>query len=209
MKEAIISLVSVTLGWFLAQGSDLVKGWISNARLKNSLLQELEDLKEELKRTSLIYERKLQIYSLKGIEPSVPLKLSNYFFNNYYKDIFAKLNREQRLSYQLIHSHISSLNKGFDELARVTSKCQESSRSKVVKGSDTNSIEKSGSYIIAQYKNVMDVLWHIEHHLRNPRKPDLSLFEKTHDNYLQFQTEVDKNINDIIAKAKDLQREDF
>ncbi len=42
------------------------------------------------------------------------------FFKQYYKDIFSRLNRDQRISFQLIHSTIDLLNKKNDDLAKFT-----------------------------------------------------------------------------------------
>jgi len=113
------------------------------------------------------------------------------------------------LSYQIIHAHVLSLNEAFGALARITSECYELAKYGETGKSDDTPLIKWGDYIIAQYKNVMDVIWHIEHHLRNPKKPDLKLFNKTHDRYIQFHNELDKGIKDIIEKAKKLSRDDF
>lgn len=208
-NTVLISLISVFVGWFLGQGSELIKNWVTTFRLKKSLLIELEDVRDELRRTAAIYERKLQIYSLSGIEPSVPLPLSHYFFQNYYKDVLNKLNREQRLSYQIIHAHVSSLNEGFLELSKITAECCNVAKHRVAEGPRSSPVAKWGDYVIAQYKNVMDTIWHIDHHLRNPNKPDLSLFEKTHDNYVKFTDDINKRVAEIIQKAKKLKRENF
>lgn len=208
MNTIIISIISVFVGWFLGQGSELLKNFVSSIKLKKSLLLELHDIKEELIRTSAIFERKLQIYSLKGIESSVPLELSHYYFQNFYKDVFNKLKREQRLSYQIIHAHVNALNDSFKELNTITEICHENIRKGAVIDK-INPVEKWGDYIKAEYRNVMETLWHVDYHLLNPGKPDLTLFSKTHEKFIKFHKDIDEKIENIISKAKKLDRKDF
>jgi hypothetical protein len=47
------------------------------------------------------------------------LPIHNMFFKQYYKDVFSQLNREQRLSYQLIHATLDNLNDKNQNLAKL------------------------------------------------------------------------------------------
>ena len=79
-SKVFISLISVGFGWILAQLTSLIKQqWMSH-RLKTGLLDELVDVKEQTQRVILAYARKLQIYAVKGIEPTASVQLYNMFF---------------------------------------------------------------------------------------------------------------------------------
>src|ERR1700690_3780280 len=109
-EKVILSLVAVLVGWFLAQGTALMKDVYLACKLKRALLLELSDLLDQLRRSEMVYHRQLQALAMQGIEPVAPHTIPNYFFKQYYKDVFYHLNRKQRLSYQLIHGTIDALN---------------------------------------------------------------------------------------------------
>src|SRR5438876_8751746 len=100
-SKVLVSLISVALGWLLAQGTAFAKDWWSARKLQLGLLTELQDIQDQLQRVLMIHGRQLQIYALKGIDPSASLPVQNMYFKQYFKEAFAHLNREQRISYQL------------------------------------------------------------------------------------------------------------
>lgn len=208
MDKTTLTLISVILGWFLGSGTKYISEILFNLRLKESLLEELSDIKDELERTCIIYKRKLQLHSIQGFEPTIPLEINNYFFTHHYKDIFTNLNKEQRLSYQLIHTHITSLNKGFDELTKVTSSSFKLIKDKIEKNENTTN-HKYGDYISAQYKNTKNTLWHVNYHIQNSKKPAISLFKTAHSKFISFQEELDMEIKNILSNEQNLTKADF
>jgi hypothetical protein len=203
------ALVGVITGWALGQGTTLVRDYRTSLRLKKGLLQELEDVYEELLGTKLGYGRSLQHYALNGIEPVTPQKLSNLFFKQYYKDVFSKLNREQRLSYQLIHQTIDSLNASREALEKFTRATVERTRG-LSDDEKQAAVEVWGTKIKTQYVMTYDAIFYVDHHLRNQKHPKWGFGGKTHKEYLQFCEMVRKEIDAVIkAAAEKLTREDL
>jgi hypothetical protein len=208
-EKVLLSLISVVVGWFLAQGTAFIRDWWTVRKIKGGLKQELLDLKMQLVAIAMLYARHLQIYSHGGLDPNHHLPISNAFFKQYYKDVMVNLNSDQRRSYQLIHASIDTLNSegaGFidytkgllDELALET---------------DTQSFRRKlnrwASRADAMFKNVRDAQWYIEYHLKNPRKPGLEVGSAGHESYLKFLEEVNAETKQIVAEAKGLKKEDL
>jgi hypothetical protein len=70
-------------------------------------------------------------------------------------------------------------------------------------------IDLWGDYVIALYKSTMEVLWHINYHLRNPRKPAHDLMGPMHESYVKFEQDLDDDVKKIIEGAKGMKRDDF
>jgi hypothetical protein len=67
-------------------------------KLRAGLLSELEDIQDQLQRVVLLHSRQLQICAIGGMEPTAAFPINNLFFKQYYKDVFSRLNRAQRIS---------------------------------------------------------------------------------------------------------------
>lgn len=209
MKDnALISLVSVVLGWFLAQGTFVIKELWSIGRLRQGLLEELEDINSQLQRTAMICARHLQIFVQRGCDPSVPIQIHNLFFRQYYKDVMYKLNRQQRLSYQLIHSSLDGLNKQFNDLANACRACAELQKPQT-QALLNEAINTWGDIVKAIFLNTRDLQWYIMNHLKNKNAPDISLFSPNHKALLLFIEEAQKELSEILENARGLKREDF
>ena len=207
--KVVISLISVVVGWVLAQGTSIMKDLLNTRKLKAGLLNELQDIEDQLQRVVMIHGRQLQIFGKKGMEPSASLPIHNMFFKQYYKDVFSQLNREQRLSYQLIHATLDNLNDKNQNLAKLFEEtCKELKETQ-----DQDQIGKAidlwGQHVITIYKTAMDVRFHVQYHLKNPKKPSFDIMGPMHKSYLKYNQEMDKDIKSIIEKAGSLKREDF
>lgn len=208
-EKVVISLISVAVGWLLAQGTAFAKDWWTARKLRAGLLTELQDIQDQLQRVVLLHSRQLQISALKGMEPSAALPVQNMFFKQYFKEAFSHLNREQRISYQLIHASLESLNKGNEELAEFAEDTYKELRMSPDEKRTLSRIEVWGDRVIALYKTTMDVRWHIAYHLRNPKSPTFDIMGPIHESYVRFQQELDQEVKDIMEKAKKLTKEDF
>ena len=210
MEEKVaISLISVAVGWLLAQGTALIKDWWAARKLRSGLLTELEDIQDQLQRVVMIHARQLQIFALKGMEPTAALPVHNMFFRQYFKEAFSHLNRSQRISYQLIHASLESLNKKNDDLAEFAEKSYSDLKTTPNDEKTRSTVEIWGERVIALYKTAMNVRWHIDYHLRNPKAPTFDLMGPMHESYVKFEHELDQEVKDIIKKAKLLKKEDF
>ena len=208
-EKVVISLISVAVGWLLAQGTAFFKDWWAARKLRTGLLTELEDIQDQLQRVVMIHSRQLQIFALKGMEPTAALPVQNMFFKQYFKETFSHLNRSQRISYQLIHANLENLNKKNEDLAKFAEESYKDLKTKPDEQKTLSIIEAWGDRVIALYKTAMDVRWHIAYHLRNPKSPAFDLMGPMHESYVKFEQELDQEVKLIIEKAKGLKKEDF
>lgn len=208
-EKVLISLISVGVGWLLAQGTSLAKDLWGAQKLKRGLLHELEDIKEQMHRVLILYARQLQIYALNGIEPSASIPIYNMFFKQYYKDVFSRLNRDQRRSYQLIHASLDTLNKKNEDFAKFTGEIYKDLKD----SKDDTAIQRAvglwGDEVTVLYMTAKEVLWHVDYHLKNKRNPALDLMGPMHKSYLKFAEELRHEVKKIIEQGKNLNREDF
>lgn len=209
-NKVVIALIAVVVGWLLARGTDLVVNVYRSWRLKRALLEEIEDLREQLERVVMNYSRLLQVYALNGIEPAIPIELPNLFFKQYYKDVFYRLNRQQRISFQLIHGTVDVLNEGNKELAKfiraTMEKLNELNKSE---GGLDGRVEDWGSRVEGLYHMARDLMFYIDFHLKNRKSPKLDIQGPMPKSYLEFNERVKQEIENVIVNAEKLKREDF
>ncbi len=208
-SKVLIALISVALGWLLAQGTAVAKDWWAARKLRVGLLTELQDIQDQLQGVLLIHNRQLQVYSLKGLEPTASLPVQNMFFKQYFKEAFSHLNREQRISYQLIHASLDNLNKKNEELAKFAEDANTERRTSPDETKLLATIELWGDRVTALYKTTMATRWHIAYHLRNPAAPSYDLLGPVHESYVKFEQELDADVKAIIEGTTALKREDF
>ena len=208
-SRVALSLLSVFLGWVLGQGTTVFRDWRTRNRLKESLFLELSDLRVQVERRGFGYKRYVQGATIGLIEQSVHNSIHSYFFDNHYKDIFSKLNRNQRLSYQLIHESIQSLNdldlrleKKADEIIKI----MKSTGDKEIQAKQLNEWRELTSYAFIY---VNETLWHIDYHLSNKRNPVLDFLAPMHEAFLKHKAEVEKSLTTIIEMAKEIPSSKF
>jgi len=117
MDKELVSIFSFIFGWLISQLTLLAKYKWKQRKLKIGLLTELQDVRDILQRSVNIYGRLLQAIAKDGVDPTTALPVPNMFFQQYFKEAFGELSREQRISYQLIHALLDSLNKKNEDLA--------------------------------------------------------------------------------------------
>lgn len=209
MDKAAISLASVFIGWLLSQGTVLSKRWWEARKMRVGLLTELDDIRDQLRRVVLIHHRQLQIFVLKGMDPSAALPIHNMYFKQYFKEAFSYLNRSQRLSYQLIHSSLDNLNKMEEGLAKFSEESYNEIKSTRDDEGKLRIVELWGDRVMVLYKTARDVLWHIDYHLSNSKCPAIDLMGPMHVSYVKFQHELDEEVARILDGARALKIEDF
>jgi hypothetical protein len=150
--------------------------------------------------------RQLQVLAHGGIEYTYADPVYQLFFTHYYKDVFAKLNREQRLSYQTTHAAIESLNKGNEALAQHVAALRDPHRGRLPAGGD---VAPWGDRIKVLYMQARTATWHVEYHLANPKRPVLDDLGPVHESFLKFQQGLQGEIAELMQKAKSLKRDDF
>jgi hypothetical protein len=197
------------VGWVLAQGTALAKDFYVSWKLKRALVGELEDIMEQLKRVTTSYRRQLQVFALRGIEAALPIAIPNLFFKQYYKDVFHRLNREQRLSYQLIHGTIDRLNSENEQFLNFTRVLVEKLRHSKEQEEVERAVDLWGDRVMALFNTACDSMFYIDFHLKNQKRPVLDFKGPMHKGYLQFAEEVQRDIQNVMEGAKKLKREDF
>jgi len=207
--KILISLVSVALGWLLAQGTTLARDWWNARKLRLGLETELEDIKAQLDRVLLIHQRHLQVFALKGMEPSSSLPLQNLFFKQYYKEAFSHLNREQRISYQLIHAQLDHLNTLTAHLTEHYSAFFKEHKTSPDDKKTLVAVELWGEYVTSIYKTAKIVKWHIDYHLTKRDNPKFDLMGPMHESYVRFEQDIDDEVKKVLDGAKGLKRSEF
>jgi hypothetical protein len=139
----------------------------------------------------------------------VPIPLSNHIFKNFYKDAVLSLNAQQRISFQLIHSHIEQINVGIEDARETAKRIQEKITQHGIKSISPDEGQLWSQTVIAGFINAATALWHVDHHLNQPRGPDLSVFAETHQDYLRYRQRVEDRIQEIMEAAQKLDRQSF
>ncbi|KAB7672701.1 Uncharacterised protein [Plesiomonas shigelloides] len=208
MSSVIVSLCSVFVGWLLSQFSAPLNDFIKCRRVKQCLIEELDEINDHVDRTLLIYTRNLQIIALNGISTTTPITITANIFKHHYKDAVLGLNKAQRQSYQLIYSQVEAINDGIKELNGIIDKHDINSSTTEPEVKILH--EKIQQKIIAEFHNAAIAKWHIEFHLNNTDNPMMDLHSDIHKNYIEYNKSIDENCIKIIHDAKkDLDRSQF
>ncbi len=208
-NKLMISLVSIIAGWILAQFTGVLKDFLYKKKIRKCLIEELKELETELSRMLIFCSRQLQIYSLKGIDNGGATPLSNHIFKNYCKDVVLTLNKNQRISFQLIHTLIENINVGIKVQSKVTGELQTKHILEGEGGVNSAEVKLWGDGVITEFRNVASAIWQIKLHLGNQKSPDLSPYTEEHRQYLEYLENVDKEVNKIMEAAKKLDRKDI
>ena len=192
----------IFIGWLLAQGTTVFRDWAQRIRLKKNLFIELKDLAVQVDRRILSYMRLVQGSTVGVVEHSISAPINSYYFKNYYKDIFSALNHDQRLSYQLIHESIDSLNElelRLDNKAGDTINKLQSSHDRAT---ELQLLKEWAELVKHAFVAANDTRWHIDYHLASPRNPSLDLLGPMHEAFLKHKMIIEANLTSIIEKAK-------
>lgn len=206
--KIIVGLVSVIVGLFLGQIISGVKGFIIRKKIEKALLTELMDVRVELGRVEKSFLRSLQLVSLKCTEGAVPQKISNFIFTENYKNIALHLNQEQRISYQMIHGYVTTINNDIEKLEKVISDIDREVilEENPAKGSHLNTYSMKVQHA---YRNACVTHWHIDHHLKNKKKPTLREGDEQYATYEKLQDDINECIKNTIKKAEKMNLSDF
>jgi hypothetical protein len=208
-SKVIVSLVSVFLGALLALIVTLGREVWTNRKLRIGVMEELGDLQLQIERTLLITQRQLQVHANNGIDPqSFALPLSNLFFKTYFKDVFNKLNREQRNSLQMINATVDSLNEQNEDLIETAQKL----RADFSNDPTGFTIEKRNKWeedLVGFYKSVMVLAWHIEYHQEHLHAPFFRFMSEAHEEYLKYLKEIDDGVASLLENSKGMDQKQF
>ena len=206
--KIIVGLVSVIVGLILGQIISGIKGFILRNKIKKALLTELMDIRVELGRVEQSFLRSLQLVALKCTEGSVPQKLSNYIFTENYKNIALHLNQEQRISYQMIHGYVSTVNADIEMLEKLILDVE---REVILEEQPAKAsyLKTYSMKIQHAYMNACVTHWHIDHHLKNKKAPVLKEEGEQYEAYEKLQDDIEECIKNTIKKAEKMKLSDF
>lgn len=207
-KELIVALIGLIVGLFLSEASKTIRSALYKRSIKSALLSELKQLRTECDRIISGASRDIQLGVLGASEPLASPEVFSPIFSNFYKDVVLHLNVNQRISYQLIQSSLSSLNKSFVEEASLIHQIHEADSAKdhVKVGILINNRAELAS---AMYGNARTMQWHIDFHMHYSDNPQLTAGNETHRQYLIFLEKIELEIKDIREKARGLSVESF
>ena len=176
-QKVILIIFSTSLGWLIAQLTNILK--VSNERKKiiKLLNEELLDIKKEVERILSYYAR--------------------------------NLHQNQRISFQMIHNLVHAQNENLKkltielEVAQDIYKTSGANKAIKVKGKTIGELSKSG------YFNCLVLNWHLEFHLKNQEKPDLSLYSEAHKEHLKFLDTISEKIEKLVESGKNIKAEEF
>lgn len=206
-KKVVIPIVAALFGWGLAQVSSYFKEYFYRRKICRLLEDELLQLKVELERLLIKISRHIQIAANQGIESSVNLPVEAHIYQNYYKDAVIALSMEQRISFQMIHTSLKSINESSKTQLEILGKVDA-----VDEGDEEAFLRVQARWresVVAEYMNTAAALWHIKYHLDNKSNPKLGAGDETHRSYLKWCQQARDEVSKIQEGAKDMKLEDF
>lgn len=174
----------ILLGVFVAQSVNYLASKRRVHKIIKLHIEELKQLSLEVDRLTLIFERQLQIASLGGINQSFALPIKAPIYAHHYSDIMAELNIDQRISYQMIHTQIDSLNQHLAEAREFIANLP------VLSKPEESDFEKYAQSAHEGFLACKVISWHISYHLNNQSKPALGYKDKKHQEFLQYYQDV-------------------
>lgn len=209
LLKITIAIAGAFVGWVLAQLTGWLKGWFYRLKVRRLLLQELNDIDAEVGRLYFHYARQLEIHGAQCVSAETMVGLSHPIFSYYYKDAVLSLNQKQRISFQLIHLLVDSVNDGLNTLRRESSEIYAANSN----GGMTDALAKRcahwGDIAKSQFLNCASLQWQVRFHLANSRNPDLSPYTEYHKRYLVFLQKIQEKADEFVANGKTIDRNQF
>jgi hypothetical protein len=204
--KLLYSLVALALGWLLAQGTEWVKVRSRRRTITNGLLDELRDIDQLMVQALLAHQRELQFAVQGALEPRSAAPIGAVLFEQSFGEAAPLLGQSQRLSFATIHNLRVGYNKLLEERRDLVMEAQET----VLKSEQTRLQElvaRGDQMSEALYRSALEIRWHVRFHLDHPEVPHLDLFGSVHRSYLEFQRDLDRDIEETRLQAKTLSRE--
>jgi hypothetical protein len=160
---------------------------------------ELLDIRRQVEELIIALERSLQWVALQRIAGVGALPIHHAFYGVAYKEVFPDLGQSQRLSFQLIHNAVDSLNvqvRGLDELLEASRKLPGEKRAEA--GADWSDKVKSS------FVNAHLLAYYVKQHLANPLGKRVDYLDGNHKHWLQYRAKAEEIADAIVEKSKGL-----
>jgi len=193
-------------GWLASQFGVLLKDVLRRWWLKRAIVSELRQVYEEAGRIWVSLSRSLQMYSLGGLDPGLPLPLSNRVFVANYDDAQLIFTRVQRVTMILVHEYVGQVNAGIADLILRTNRIGDA----IADGEEcAGDWERYGSKLRAVMRNVAEVRWMSNYYLRHSDFPVLEDDGEEIEDYRRFRDSAAAELEKIIASVRGLELDDF
>ncbi|MEN1929203.1 hypothetical protein WCE37_09440 [Luteimonas sp. MJ250] len=199
-------VAGAVIGWVGTQFGTLVKDVLRRYLLKRAIVSELRQLHEESRRVWTSLARTLQIHSLGGVDPSLPLPLSNRAYAGHYDDALLVFTRVQRTAMALVHKYVDEVNLGIEDLRASIKQLNDSHHRQEYDGPG---FERFGLRLQAVMGNAAEVLWLTNYYMTRPEFPVLEADSPELEAYQKYVDSYRDECKSIIASVTGLTREDF
>lgn len=204
-EKAAWALAGAGLGWALTFGSTVLKEKLRTWRLAKSMLEELKDIRVQVLGVIEAHARNLQLAGAGGMEGSGIPTVHHLFFASAYEEVFPILSQARRLSYQLIHSSVESLNAQNSELDRFF---LQETQSKAPADQDIpRAVRIWTEKVQACFVNAHEIVWYVDSHLSHPTGKIVDHYGSDHREWLQNRVAVETRAAALLEEGRHCSRE--
>jgi hypothetical protein len=173
----------------------------TRCRLKVALYNELEYIRDGLTAWRGHYIHRIHAHAVGFIETDELIPLSNRIYRDKYAEISLNLSRNQRMSYENIHSIVDMVNSRINRIADLTIK--------TIETKDQQLFDQLGQLLRSQFANIDLLRWAINYHLRNPKKPAWEMNKEAAADYLKVRRNICEEIERLFAEFQQKTLDDY
>jgi hypothetical protein len=192
LLKHLVTLAAIVFGWFLGETTSWFKKRWSIRNLRKSLLLEIEDALDWLKRNQLTIEHIIQLTVLGELIDLGPIKVPTHIYDNYFHEISTHLTRSERVSYNSIYQHIHLSYKDSTRLVELIRSLP----------FDNNKRKEVAGILDAMYHNVSMAITQIQYHLANRKHLDVS--KVSSEQAKQMEDAITAKLHDICSQARQI-----
>jgi len=195
--KAVAALAGTVIGWLLGT---LTTWWREHLRLRRmatGLEDELLDIRRQTEDLVISLERSLQWVAAQGMSAVGALPIQHGFYEIAYKEVFVDLGQAQRLSFQLIHSAVDSLN---DQVQRLDDHL-ESSRA-LPKEKLPEAGARWAEMVKDSFVNARLLVYYVDQHLANPLGKRVGYLDEGHRAWLEYRANAEEEADRIVEQSK-------
>lgn len=192
--KILIAILSIALGWLLAQGTELIKTFLRERKIKKALFIELTDIRDDIGNLKTYYFNLLAEYGCGRVAGGKPVPLSNRIFKNHFDEIAIKLNQTQRRAYEIVHAFIDTINAETDVTREL--------KDEYVNQPNQLNLDYWGTQIINQFVNCELLIFNIDQILKSPKNPVLHGDDEIGKRSAQIRRLAEQKALEIVKTAK-------
>ncbi|MBE4368139.1 hypothetical protein [Vibrio parahaemolyticus] len=117
-ENVIVALISVGIGWALAQLSDIIKKANQQRSLKRALRAELSDIKRNVDVAVELCVNFRENVNNTQYGVITPHSIKTHVFDNFYPTIYADFNADERYAIAKIYGHVEYFNNALSSITQ-------------------------------------------------------------------------------------------